>query len=85
VDSTQELWCLIGIEPATSTAYHLQTDSQTEQVNQELEQFVRIFTSCKQDDWDKLLPVAEFAYNKHVHSSMQQVLFMMDTELIAAT
>jgi transposase InsO family protein len=65
---TRELWRLIGIEPATSTAYHPQTGGQTERVNQELEQFVRIFTSYKQDDWDELLPAAEFAYNNHVHS-----------------
>jgi hypothetical protein len=38
-----------------------------------------IFTSYKQDDWDELLPAAEFAYNNHVHSSMQQVPFMTDT------
>jgi hypothetical protein len=76
---TRELWRLIGIKPATSTAYHLQTDGQTERVNQELEQFVRIFMSYKQDDWDELLPAAEFAYNNHVHSSTQQVPFMTDT------
>jgi hypothetical protein len=76
---TRELWRLIGIEPATSTAYHPQTDGQTECVNQELEQFIRIFTSYKQDDWDELLPAAEFAYNNHVHSSTQQVPFMTDT------
>jgi hypothetical protein len=76
---TRELWRLIGIEPATSTAYHLQTNSQTECVNQELEQFVHIFTSYKQDDWDELLPAAKFIYNNHVHSSTQQVPFMTDT------
>jgi hypothetical protein len=76
---TRQLWRLIGIEPATSTAYHLQTDGQTKHVNQELEQFVRIFMSYKQDDWDELLPAAKFAYNNHVHSSTQQVLFMTDT------
>jgi hypothetical protein len=76
---TQELWRLIGIKPATSTAYHPQTDGQTERVNQELKQFVRIFMSYKQDDWDELLPAAEFAYKNHVHSSTQQVPFMTDT------
>jgi transposase-like protein len=40
VDFTRELYCLIGIKLATSTAYHLQTDGQTEHVNQELEQFL---------------------------------------------
>jgi hypothetical protein len=78
-DFTCELWHLIGIEPATSTAYHPQTDGQTECVNQELEQFVCIFTSYKQDDWDELLPAAEFAYNNHIDSSTQQVPIMTDT------
>jgi RNA binding activity-knot of a chromodomain len=76
---TRELWRLIGIAPATSTAWHPQTDGQTERVNQELEQFVRIFTNYQQDDWDELLPAAEFAYNNHIHSSTQQVPFMTDS------
>src|SRR6185312_9621290 len=78
-DFTRELWRLIGIAPATSTAYHPQTNGQTERVNQELEQFVRIFTNYQQDNWDELLPAAEFAYNNHLHSSTQQVPFMTDT------
>ena len=78
-DFTTELWRLTGVTPATSTAHHPQTDGQTERVNQELEQFVRLFTNYQQDDWDELLPAAEFAYNNHVHSSTQQVPFMTDT------
>jgi hypothetical protein len=62
-----------------STAHHPQTDGQTECVNQELEQFVPIFTSYKQDDWDELLLAAEFAYNNYIYSLMQQVLFIIDT------
>jgi transposase InsO family protein len=42
---TRELYKLLGIKLATSTAYHPQTDSQTEHVNQELEGYLRIFTS----------------------------------------
>jgi hypothetical protein len=71
--------CLIGIETATSTAYHPQTDGQTKCVNQELEQLFCIFMSYKQHDWDELLPAAKFAYNNHIYSSMQQVPFMTDT------
>jgi len=33
----------------------------------------------RQDNWDKLLLLSEFAYNNHIHSSMQQTLFMVDT------
>jgi hypothetical protein len=39
-----ELYKLLGMELATSTAYHPQTDGQTEHVNQELEGYLRIFT-----------------------------------------
>jgi transposase InsO family protein len=75
----RELYKLLGIKLATSTAYHPQTDSQTERVNQELEGYLRIFTSRRQDDWDGLLPLGEFSHNNHVHSSTQQTPFMVDT------
>ena len=75
----KELFCLLGIEVASSTAYHPQTDGQTKRVNQELEQFLRIFIGERQDDWYPLLPLAEFSYNNHVHSSTQQTPFLLDT------
>ena len=43
--------------------YHPQADGQTEQVNQELEQFLCLFINQRQDDWDNLLPFVEFQYN----------------------
>jgi hypothetical protein len=76
---TCELYKLLGIKLATSTAYHPQTDSQTEHINQELEGYLRIFTSRRQDDWDGLLPLGEFSHNNHVHLSTQQTPFMVDT------
>ena len=60
-------------------AYHLQGDGQTEWVNQELEQYLRLFVNERQDDWDKLLLLAEFQYNNHVHSATQQTPFMLDS------
>src|SRR5215475_2256717 len=75
----RELSRLLGIKIAASTAYHPQTDGQTERVNQEVEQYLRIFTGERQDDWDELPPLAEFGYNNHVHSSTQQTPFMLDT------
>jgi transposase InsO family protein len=76
---TRELYRLLGIKLATSTAFHPQTDGQTERVNQEMEQFLRTFVNERQDNWDELLPMAEFAYNNHVHSSTKQTPFMLDT------
>jgi transposase InsO family protein len=76
---TRELYKLLGIKLATSTAYHPQTNGQTECVNQELEGYLHIFTSRQQDNWDELLPLGEFSHNNHVHSSTQQTPFMVDT------
>jgi transposase-like protein len=41
----QELYKLLGIKLAMSTAYHPQTDSQMEHINQVLEGYLRTFTS----------------------------------------
>ena len=76
---TQELYRLLGIKIASSTTYHPQTDGQTERVNQELEEFLRLYVAERQDDWHALLPMAEFAYNNHVHASTKQTPFMLDT------
>jgi hypothetical protein len=74
-----ELYRLLGITLSASTAYHPQTDGQTERVNQELEQYIWIFVSEWQNDWDTLLPLGEFAYNNHVHSATQHSPFFVDT------
>ena len=42
---TRELYRLLGIKIAASTAYHPQTDGQTERLNQELEQYIRLFVN----------------------------------------
>jgi len=76
---TRELYRLLGIKLASSTAWHPQTDRQTECVNQELDQYLRLFVNEQQDDWYDLLPMAEFQHNNHVHSATQQPLFLLDT------
>jgi hypothetical protein len=65
----------LGIEGATSTAYHPQTDGQSERINQELEQYLRIFCNYRQDDWVDYIAMAEFAYNNHVHSTTKHSPF----------
>ena len=47
-----------------TSGYHPEGDGQTEQTNQTLEQYLRIFCNYQQDNWYTLLPLAEFAYNK---------------------
>jgi len=51
-----------------STAFHPQTDGQTERQNQMLEHYLRCYINYRQDDWVKWLPQAEFAYNNAAHS-----------------
>jgi transposase InsO family protein len=52
---TCELYKLLGIKLAMSTAYHPQTDSQTERVNQVLEGYLCTFTGRRQVDWDGVM------------------------------
>jgi hypothetical protein len=52
-----------------STAFHPQTDGQTERQNQVLEHYLRCYVNHKQDNWVKYLPMAEFVYNNSVHAS----------------
>ena len=66
---SQRLYDLCKIKHNKSTAYHPQSDGQTERVNQVLEQFLRIFCDYQQDDWFQLLPLAEFSYNNAQHAS----------------
>lgn len=65
----RRLYDLLRIRPTPSTAFHPQSDGQTERVNQTLEQILRIFTTRRQDDWSDFLPIAEFAYNNSLHSA----------------
>jgi hypothetical protein len=76
---TRELYRLLGVKLAATTAYHPQGDGQTERVNQELEQYLRLFINQRQDDWADLLPLAEFQYNNHIHSSTQHQPFLLET------
>jgi len=76
---TRELYRLLGIKLASSTAWHLQTDGQTEHVNQELDQYLWLFVNERQDDWYDLLSMVEFQHNNYVHSATQQPPFLLDT------
>jgi len=57
---TKELYRLLGVRLSSSTAWHPQMNGQTERVNQELDQFIRLFVNKWQNDWYDLLPIAEF-------------------------
>jgi hypothetical protein len=69
---TSQFWSDIcyhlKIDHRLSTAFHPQTDGQTERQNQELETYLRIYMNYQQDNWVGLLPFAEYAYNSKQHS-----------------
>jgi len=49
------------------TAYHPQTDGQIERINQELEQYLRVFIDHRQEQWPDWLGTVEFAYNNKIY------------------
>ena len=63
LETWKEFLRLLGIWPRMSTAFHPQTDGQTERLNQTIEAYLQAFVSKEQDDWVRLLPMAKFAYN----------------------
>jgi len=62
----KEFLQLSSIRPRMSTAFHPQTDGQTERLSQTIEAYLQAFVSKEQDDWVRLLPMAEFAYNNSI-------------------
>jgi hypothetical protein len=72
---TRRLLELCDIQGNRSTAYHPQSDGQTERTNQTLEQYLRIYCDYQQDDWHDLLPFSEFVYNNTQSSSTQLTPF----------
>ena len=61
----------LGIAPKLSTAHHPQTDGQTEVMNREVQQYLRLFCAEEQDQWSDWLGIAQFAINNRHHSAMK--------------
>ena len=73
----RELARLLNYDVRLSTAYHPQTDGQTEQTNQELETYLRIFCTNNPTKWVQFLPSAEFHHNSAPHSSTKTSPFSL--------
>ncbi|QRW19830.1 Retrotransposable element Tf2 protein [Rhizoctonia solani] len=65
----------LGIDPHYLSAYHPQSNGQTEHVNLLVEHFLRAYSGVNQRDWVKWLPMAEFTYNNAVHSATGKTPF----------
>uniref|UniRef100_A0A8H7KFJ6 RNA-directed DNA polymerase n=1 Tax=Bionectria ochroleuca TaxID=29856 RepID=A0A8H7KFJ6_BIOOC len=67
----QSLMAQMGTKHKLSTAYHPQSNGQTERLNQTLEQYLQAYINYEQDNWVQLLPTAQIAYNSSVQESTQ--------------
>jgi hypothetical protein len=65
----QELFKLSGTKLRMSSAYHPQSDDQTEIVNKTLQQYLRCFVHDQPKKWGKFLHWAEWHYNTSIHAS----------------
>ena len=76
---TSDFWSQVcysmKVKRRLSTAFHPQTDGQTERQNQTLEHYLRVYCCEQQNDWAELLPVAEFAYMQSQHKTLGCSLF----------
>lgn len=73
----RELMSALGTELKLSTPHHAQTDGQTERVNRSIIQLLRV-TTKDHAEWSRWLPMIEFAYNNHTHSSTGMTPFYAD-------
>ena len=73
---TKELNRILEIRTKLSTAFHSQTDGQTERMNQELKQYLQFFIENRQKDWPEWLAIAEFVVNNKVHTATKVSPFM---------
>src|SRR5260221_11963469 len=59
----RSLESLLSMKLHFTSGYHPEGDSQMEQINQVLEQYLHAYTNYQQDNWAPLLPLVEFTYN----------------------
>jgi hypothetical protein len=65
----------INARRVLTSAYHPQTDGQTERQNQTLEQYLRCYCTLEQDDWALWISLAEFAYNDSTNATTDTTPF----------
>jgi hypothetical protein len=74
----KSFWKQLGTTLTMSTAYHPQTDGQTERANRTLEEMLRAYVNHHQSDWDKHLSVLEFAANNALQASTGYTPFYLN-------
>jgi len=80
IELTKKLNRMLGIKTKLLTAFHLQTDGQTKQMNQKLEQYLWFFVDYRQKDWLEWLAIAEFTINNKIHLATKVSPFIANYE-----
>jgi transposase InsO family protein len=70
---------ILGIKAQLSTAFHPETDGQTERTNATLEMYLRMYVDYMQNDWARWCPSAEFAYNNHLSEAINCSPFLANS------
>lgn len=65
----RSVWKQLGTSLSMSTAFHPESDGQTERQNRTLEESLRHYTAYHQDDWDEHLSILELAHNNSIQAS----------------
>ncbi len=66
-----------GTKQNVSTAYHPQTDGQSERSNQWVEQYLRHICNLQQDNWAEALPLAQFTHNVWPNATTKETPFSL--------
>jgi hypothetical protein len=78
----QDFWTEVtrrmGTKLLKSTAFHPQTDGLAENSNKTITEYLKAYATHSPDNWDEMLPLAEFAYNSSVHRSTKMTPFRLD-------
>jgi RNase H-like domain found in reverse transcriptase/Reverse transcriptase (RNA-dependent DNA polymerase)/Integrase zinc binding domain/Chromo (CHRromatin Organisation MOdifier) domain/Retroviral aspartyl protease len=74
----REVMGLLGTNLSMSTAFHPQSDGQTERMNRVVEEYLRHYVGATPDSWDSLLPMAEYSINNTVQASTKYTPFFLN-------
>ena len=78
IELIRELNKMLGIETKLSMAYHPQIYEWIERINQELEQYLRMYINHKQSNWSEWLAIAEFTFNNKIYTSTKSSLLKIN-------
>ena len=74
------LWNFLSIKQELLTAFYPQTNNQTERQNSMMKAYLWTFINFKQNDWARLILMADFTYNNTKNASTGYMPFKLNCE-----